>query len=192
MNPGLKRFDIPGTHTVTLTVTDDLGLADPTPATLVIQVLDTPSSVIPKDNWAIHYVDSEELVYDGGAPGINAIDDSSDTFWFTQYLPPTSPPPPHEIQIDLGASYSIDGFRYLPCQEYWDISHIGSYNFFVSTDGATWGEPAATGTFNGDATEKEVLFPAKTGRYVRLLALTEANGNPFIAAAEISILGKLK
>src|SRR5262249_5799891 len=37
--------------------------------------------------------------------------------------------------------------------------------------------------------EKTVRFTAKTGRYVRLVALTEINGNPWTSAAEFNVLG---
>jgi lysophospholipase L1-like esterase len=66
---------------------------------------------------------------------------------------------------------------------------IAQYEFYVSADGSTWGTPLATGTFAKSKTEKEILFPDKPGRYVRLRALSEVNGNPWTSAAEIKVLG---
>jgi len=40
-------------------------------------------------------------------------------------------------------------------------------------------------------TEKEVLFSIVTGRYVRLVALSEVNGNPWTTMAELGVLGVL-
>ncbi len=46
-DPGSKKFNNPGNHTVTLTVTDAMGVSTPTPATRVITVLgDTPVEVV--------------------------------------------------------------------------------------------------------------------------------------------------
>ena len=46
----------------------------------------------------------------------------------------------------------------------------------------------AAGTFAKTGTEKEVLFPSKTGRFVRLRALSEINGNPWTSVAELNVL----
>jgi len=46
MSPGGVQFNIPGNHSVTLTVTDSLGLSTATPATRVITVLGSTSEVV--------------------------------------------------------------------------------------------------------------------------------------------------
>ena len=56
---------------------------------------------------------------------------------------------------------------------------IGQYEFYVSADGTNWGTAVATGTFANNAAEKEVSFTPKTGRFIRLRALSEVNGNPW-------------
>src|SRR5262249_42299737 len=63
------------------------------------------------------------------------------------------------------------------------------YQFYVSPDGITWGSAVATGTLAADTTEKTVRFTAKTGRYVRLVAVSEINGNAWTSAAELNVLG---
>ena len=47
----------------------------------------------------------------------------------------------------------------------------------------------ATGTLTKDATEKELMFKGRTGRFVRFVAQSEINGSPWTSAAEINILG---
>lgn len=47
------------------------------------------------------------------------------------------PPPPHEIQIDLGAVYDVDGLRYLLRQDGQLNGTIGQYAVSVSLDGVT-------------------------------------------------------
>ena len=45
-----------------------------------------------------------------------------------------------------------------------------------------------SGTFANDETEKQVLFDRKLGRCVRLVALSEVNGNPWTTMAELNVL----
>jgi len=142
--------------------------------------------VLPHSGWTLKYVDSQELKGEDGA-ATNAFDGNSNTFWHTQWLT-ANPLPPHEIQIDLGNTYTISGFRYLPRQDDSPNGMIGQYEFYVSVDGITWDNAIATGTFANNATEKEVSFNAKVGRYIRLRALTEVNSNPWTSMAEFNVL----
>jgi lysophospholipase L1-like esterase len=186
-NPGAVTFNTAGTFMITFTVTDALGRSDPTPAIRVITVNGGGGgSVIPHTYWSLWYVDSEELVGENGA-AINAFDGNVNTIWHTKWFG-GSPPTPHEIQIDLGAVYNISGMRYLPRQDGEVNGRIGQYAFYVSMDGINWGNPVAGGTFANDVTEKEILFNPTMGRFVRLLAQTEVNGNPWTSMAEINVL----
>ncbi len=185
-NPGFVQFNTPGTYTVSLTVTDASGLSDLTPATRTITVR-SASGVIPRQGWSLVYCDSQELVGENGA-ATNAFDGAAGTIWHTQWFG-SSPPCPHEIQIDLGMTYTIDAFRYLPRQDGSANGRIGQYEFYVSTSTSNWGSPVASGTFANTAAEKEVAFTPKEGRYVRLRALTEVNGRPWTSAAEINVIG---
>jgi hypothetical protein len=187
-NPGSVQFNTPGTFTVTFTVTDALGLADLTPATRIVSV-GSGTQVIPKGTWTLRYVDSQELIGENDA-ATNAFDGSASTMWHTQWLG-SNPPCPHEIQIDLGLIYNIDGFRYLPRQDGSANGRIGQYEFYVSSSGTDWGTPVATGTFTNTAAEKEVVFTSKVGRFIRLRALTEVNGRAWTSMAEINVLGSL-
>jgi hypothetical protein len=141
---------------------------------------------VPHTNWTLKYVDSEELVGEGGSPATNAFDTNNNTFWHTQWYS-ANPPPPHEIQINLGATYNLNGFRYLPPQSQVN-GRISQYEFYVSQDGVSWGTAVATGTFANNASEKQTLFSSKTGQYVRLRALTEVNGQAWSAMAELNVL----
>ena len=99
------------------------------------------------------------------------------------------PAPPHSLVLDLGARYQVDGFRYLPRQDGSPNGTIAGYQFYVSDDGVTWGTAVAAGTLAANTSEKTVRFTAKTGRFVRLVALSEMNGNPWTSAAELNIFG---
>src|SRR5262249_8705673 len=67
---------------------------------------------------------------------------------------------------------------------------IAGYQFSVSADGTTWGTAVAAGTLAADTSEKTVRFTAKTGRYVRLVAMSEINGSLYYtSAAELNVFG---
>ena len=142
--------------------------------------------VIPTSGWSLKSVSSQETQGEDGASA-NAFDGNPNTFWHSQWSP-AAQPPPHEIQIDLGSTRPVSGFRYLPRQDGGVNGNIGQYEFYVSTNGSTWGLPVATGNFANSASEKQVLFTEKSGRYVRFRALSDASGNSFACVAELTIL----
>jgi hypothetical protein len=189
-DPGAVQFNTAGVFSVSLTVTDSLGYSDPTPATRQVTVSNSGGSLIPKNRWILRYVDSEERLGESGAAG-NGFDGTASTHWHTEWRL-ASPPPPHEIQIDLGTQYLIEAFRYLPRQDGGVNGRIGQYEFYVSADGINWDSPAASGTFANDAKEKEVMLSVpKAGQFVRLKALREVNGRPWTSMAELSLIGSL-
>ena len=58
-----------------------------------------------------------------------------------------------------------------------------------SVVGRSWGSPAARGAFPDDAQQQEILFKTpQTGRFVRLVALTEVSGHPFTSVAELDVI----
>lgn len=144
--------------------------------------------VIPRANWKLKYADSQELVGENGA-AVNAFDGNPQTIWHTQWVN-GQPSPPHELQLNLGAVYELSGFRYLPRQDGGVNGRIGRYEFYVSADGVAWGVPVAIGSFLNSVAEKEVSFPPTRGQFIRLRALTEANGNPWTSLAELNALGR--
>ncbi|MEO7100167.1 MAG: Ig-like domain-containing protein [Luteolibacter sp.] len=153
--------------------------------TVTKKVLSTDGNLIPPTGWTLKYVDSEEAL---DYPATFAFDGNPDTFWHTKWRSASLPLPPHEIQINLGATQSINGFRYLPRQDSPSVGNIGQYEFYVSMDGVNWGNPVATGTFANTKDEKEILFTAKNGKFVRLRELTEANGGSECSMAELNLL----
>lgn len=144
------------------------------------------SFTIPKTQWKLQFVDSEEtLGFNGRA--INGFDGATETIWHTQFINGL-PPHPHEIQINLGSSVNLNGFMYVPRQDGFPDGRIGQYEFYVSTDGVNWGSPVAAGSFANDAATKQVSFTPTTGQYVRLRALSEVNGEPYTSMAELQVL----
>lgn len=143
------------------------------------------TSDIPQSGWSLHYVDSEELVGEDGA-ATNAFDGVSSTIWHTEWYNGNAPLP-HEIQINLGDSYNISGFDYLPRQNS-SNGRIANYAFYISTDGVSWGSALASGAWTNNTTEMEVaLASPQIGQYIRLVATSEVNGNPFTSIAELNV-----
>jgi len=145
------------------------------------------AALISQANYSLVYVDSAESGAEDGA-GANAFDGDTNTIWVTEWSDPPDPAHPHEIQIDLGSTYDITEFRYLPREDGYN-GDVSEYEFYVSDNTTTWGTAVATGTFPKTKTEKTVTFASKTGRYVRLVALSEVDGNPWTAIAELSVAG---
>ncbi len=147
------------------------------------QMITYAGTPISQAGWTLWHADSE------AAPtyaATNAFDGNSNTMWHNEWSP--LDPLPHELHINLGASYDIDGIRYLPRQDGGVNGRIGQYEIYVSTDGNTWGAAVHTGTFPNDATEQEVTFTPTPGQYIRLRAISELNGNQFTSVAEINVL----
>ncbi|MEM8910026.1 MAG: proprotein convertase P-domain-containing protein, partial [Bacteroidota bacterium] len=72
---------------------------------------------IAKGAWSLQSVSSEETSA-GTFTATNAFDNDNNTFWHTAYSGGSVPTHPHELQIDMGASYEVNGFRYLPRATY--------------------------------------------------------------------------
>jgi F5/8 type C domain/Fibronectin type III domain/Right handed beta helix region len=141
------------------------------------------SGLIPQDDWTLEYVTSEQPP---NQIGEYAFDGDPATFWHSIWNTAVLP---QEIQIDLGNTYDVSGFRYLPRTDGGN-GNIAEYEFYVSSDGSDWGTPVATGTFGSGTEEKEVLFSSsKTGSYVRFNAISEQSGLDVIVVRELNVLG---
>jgi len=123
---------------------------------------------------------------------IDGIVDDANNHWHSNWDDATAIYP-HWVEIDLGASYYLSSFRYLP-RYYADgglgNGTIGGYEIYVSMDGITWGSAVKTGTWAKDATEKVANFDAtQIGRFVKLIATSEVNNNIHAQATEVFVHG---
>ncbi|MCX6306164.1 MAG: discoidin domain-containing protein [Bacteroidetes bacterium] len=182
----------PGTYDVSMTVTKYgqgfsktmLGMVS---ATACPSIYDCGNPAeLPKSGWSLLYVDSEELNYPGLAT--MSFDDDPSTIWHTRWSTGNDPYP-HEIRIGLGGRYRISKFTYLPRQD-GENGRIRNFELYISEDTASWGVPVKTGLFVNTAAPQTIVFDtAVSGRYMRLVALSEVNGNPWASAAEFSLVG---
>jgi len=65
---------------------------------------------------------------------------------------------------------------------------IKDYEFYVSDDPCDWGSAVASGRFMSSKMVRTVLFNAKRGRYIRLVATSEINGEAWTTIAELNLL----
>ena len=142
---------------------------------------------LPQQAWRLVRADSEETSAADGR-GSRAFDGQASTFWHTQYTN-AAPAPPHELQIDLGARYSLTAMRYLPRQDGNDHGVVADYELYVSEDGSQWGAAVSAGKFAASFEPKLVSFPARSGRYVRFVAKSEIHGQPWSSMAELDLSG---
>lgn len=142
---------------------------------------------ISQSDWRLVSVDSEETSAENGRAA-RAFDNSASTFWHTAYTG-NAPAPPHEIVIELGASYLLESLRYTPRQDGQDHGNVGDYAIYVSDATDRWADPIATGTFEAGNAAKLVRFTPRAGRYVRFVATREVMGRAWTNVAELDLAG---
>lgn len=152
----------------------------------------TPEKKAPEMVFVRFSADSEN----SGYKAWRACDGDSGTLWHTDFTGKKAQESlPHWIQTDLGKSFEITGFTYIPRK---DASNgtIEKYQLFVSDSPITEKTivaPVSEGVLvsadaKSDAPVAVVLEKPVTGRFVRLVSLTEANGNQYASCAEWKIL----
>ncbi len=142
------------------------------------------STLIPSTAWSLKYADSEES---SDYRAAYAFDGDPSTIWHTSWSNPAATPP-HEIQINLGSSRNLIGFRYLPRGGSFLVGNVGQFEFYVSPDGVNWGNPIAASTFPNTGELKEVRFTEISGQFVKFRGLTDANGGTYMSVAELYLL----
>ncbi|MCC6698306.1 MAG: discoidin domain-containing protein [Candidatus Hydrogenedentes bacterium] len=127
---------------------------------------------------------------DSAAPGFgpeNAVDGNPDTIWHTPWEGEV-PAFPHELRILYANELTISGLRCLPRQDVTN-AFTREYAVYAAKDGRNWGAPIATGEFGPGHDMKEIHFPApvKT-RWLRFVAVSGHNDDPFVALAEVEAI----
>ena len=140
---------------------------------------------IPKKNWKVLWTSSGNLENTD-----KMIDEDPNTFWATD----ENVKRPQEIIIDLGASYTLSGFTYLPIQERYPFGIITNYEFSVSTNNRNW-KSVTKGEFGNvvnNRIEQTVRFDPTRARYIKLKGI-KVDGEDFRASvAEIGVITEPK
>ena len=155
----------------------------PTPQNIGLYCETEEAGKISQADWTVYHVSSEEVEH-GGFANL-AIDGDPDTQWHSTWAATKHP---HEIQINLGQKYNIEGFYYLPRQDKVWNGGIKDYVFYTSVDGENWKE-VASGCLAKTKNEQFVAFGSCRAKYVRLVVLSEVDGNPWVVVSEINIEG---
>ncbi len=121
---------------------------------------------------------------------IFAIDGRPDTIWHSNWSDGLSKHP-HELVIDLGATYHVAGFRYLARQDGGWNGAFAKTEFYVGNSPTDFGSPTAKVTFTKDrkAQSANCGKPVR-GRYLKVRVLSEVNGGAWGSAADIGVIGK--
>ncbi|MGY4773413.1 endo-alpha-N-acetylgalactosaminidase family protein [Kribbella sp. CWNU-51] len=146
-----------------------------------------PPGIVPQSRITVADVSSEDVATGGAAT--SALDGNPSTLWHSAWSEvPTPATFPHHITLDLGSTYQVDGFSYLPRQSGTNGMFKG-YELYVSADGQDWGTPVATGEFPNTTATQRLDFAAKPGRFVKLVGTSSLNGAVFGSAAELNVYG---
>ncbi|MCF0197794.1 MAG: discoidin domain-containing protein [Bacteroidaceae bacterium] len=138
---------------------------------------------INKSGWSVVSVDSEQ---GGNERKENAIDGNTSTFWHTAYGA-NEPKYPHEIIVNMGKNYNVTAFVYQG-RDNMSNGRVKDFEVYFSTDGKSWGKPAAQGQLENNSSEQVIpLADIVVARYFRFVALSEVNGNAWASAAELGI-----
>ncbi|MBL9168021.1 MAG: alpha-L-fucosidase [Verrucomicrobiales bacterium] len=143
---------------------------------------------LPPSQISVVKASSEENDTPAGA----AFDGDPKTMWHTAWRSSTLPPP-HEVVVDLGKSWSVNGLAYLSRQD-----AVGNFPSAISVwasekPDAFAERPQFEGSFanfkKDPQTWRQLEFPrALQGRYLRVVYLDEVNHAKCVATAELEIL----
>jgi hypothetical protein len=121
-----------------------------------------------------------------GYPVEHLFDGDSETIWHTSWND-NGTPFPHHVIVDLQTPREIQGLSYLPRQDMQN-GRIADFAVFLSDDAQNWGDAVARGTWPNSASRQQVTFDsARCGRYLKLAAESEVNGNIWASGAELEI-----
>jgi alpha-L-fucosidase len=134
---------------------------------------------VSKSNWKLiggfDQVEQSLFIFDG----------NPESAWSVNIKPPV------DFIIDLGESLNIAGFTYLPDQGRWNPGIINRYEFYISNDGKSWGNPVSEGEFsnikNSPVLQKKEI-EVVNGRFVKFRALSPVDENGRIGIAEFDIV----
>lgn len=124
----------------------------------------------------------------GDRRAASAVDGDPTTHWHSQFQPQRLEHP-HELILDLGASYTIKGFRYLARQDRGWNGTFKDCEFSVSLNATSFPPPSVKATFKKTKKPQEVACTPITGRYIKITVLSEINGGPWASASEIGVVG---
>lgn len=114
------------------------------------------------------------------------LDGNSSTVWHQR----DGKKMPIDLVVDLGATYNVSGFKYLPDQGRWSSGIITIYEFYVSGDNERWklvSEAEFSNIKNNPVWQIKNFSPVNA-RYIKLKALKNTSGDDVAGYAEIDVI----
>ena len=136
---------------------------------------------ISKKDWEILHTTTGNMF-----EAIKVIDDDPKTYWATDEGVKTI----QEVVIDLGKTYALKGFTYLPIQERYPFGIITNFEFYVSPDDISW-ERVVRGEFANivnSRIEQKVAFKTTKGRYIKLRGIKVVGEDYRTSFGEIGVI----
>ena len=136
---------------------------------------------ISKKDWEIVHTTTGNMF-----EAIKVIDDDPKTYWATDEGVTTI----QEVVIDLGKTYALKGFTYLPIQERYPFGIITNFEFYVSLDDINW-ERVVRGEFANivnSRVEQKIGFKTTKGRYIKLRGIKVAGEDYRTSFGEIGVI----
>ena len=96
-----------------------------------LYILDENGKEIPRTEWSTTYADSEEVLSEN-SDGDKVFDLQESTFWHTAWSQ-NKTGFPHQLILDLGKTYTVSGFRYLPRPQKDAPAIIKDYRIYLRT-----------------------------------------------------------
>ena len=99
---------------------------------------------------------------------------------------------PIDLVIDLGNTYPVSGFKYLPDQARWSSGIITDYTFYVSNDNKAWRQvdQGEFSNINNNRVWQIKSFAPEKARYIKLQALKTTWGDDVAGYAEVDVITK--
>ena len=147
---------------------------------------------IPRDNWSLVSVSSEETVGEGPTNGkaIYCFDGDNNTYWHTKWKDIT-PQFPHEIVINLGSLHNVAGISVLSRHNSGTAKPKG-FQLFLSQDGNSWGSAQDLGNFSytSVSSPSQVAkrnFGAVKAQYIKLIYTSDYSNEVHCVTSELDV-----
>lgn len=108
----------------------------------------------------------------------------------TSWQQPRSAKLPIDLVIDLAGERTLAGFKYFPDQGMWGPGIISEYEFYVSSDNVEWKlvDKGEFSNIKNNRVWQTKTFAPTNGRYIKLRALRNTDGNNEIGYAEVDVI----